>query len=275
MTIWAKNEPTALRRRCLVTVTDDGGYPVDPGIDFIAEGMVFVLGVNSPDADLATGTLTNVRRALNVAADVIESVDTGADTVAMTAHNYRTGDGPFDSDEVTGPVAIGGDIYAIRVDADTVAWATSPENAYADTRIALAGTETGATITKNASTKRGCPGRFIYEAPQVELDHNTTEMGVFVDGVTSGNVSCLLRNGGGAETVIAMSTEIASILDLELEDGHTVGDALRAVFRGEAAPYEIDGNEHIVKSIDGTKISHRGTVTESGRSGMVITDLTP
>jgi hypothetical protein len=273
---WRKNEATAASRQCLLTITE-GGYPVSPGIDPVADGAVFVIGVNSPEASLATGTVTNVRRPLVVADDTVESVDTGADTVTMTAHSYETGDGPFDSNEVTGPVAIGGDIYSIKVDANTVAWATSPANAYANTRIALAGTETGAVISDNASTERGIWGHFVYQAPQAELNHDFKHTHVFVDGLVTkpaaeggGTYSCLRMNGSGAHTEVEMLAATDDVWAVDGEGGFDMRALVIMIARTMFGRLIISGTTHTFRNLDDTANSHHGTVTAAGRDPVTI-----
>jgi hypothetical protein len=202
------------------------------------------------------------------------------DVITRVAHALQTGDGPvraFSDTTLPAGLAAATDYYVIKIDDDTFYLATSLANAYAGTRIDITSTGTGTHTLDltGVGTKRGIWGHFIYEGPQPELNHEAPEMAVIVDGVISGT-SMLRMNGGGAQTHVEMTVELASVWDLEMEDGHSYGDGMRAVARGELAPYEEepDGTQ-IVKSIDGTRESHRGTVTSSGRSGMVINDLAP
>jgi hypothetical protein len=97
---------------------------------------------------------SNDRRTVAFSDDAIEAVDTGTNTVTMTGHVYKTGDGPFDSNETMGTWPAGSDIYAVKIDANTVGWAFTVANAFNGVLIALTGTEVGATISSNADTKR-------------------------------------------------------------------------------------------------------------------------
>lgn len=257
---WLKNQPTASLRRCHMRVTNQAtGQLADRGLDFT--GYVYLTrdGVKSY---LGLGTIVNHRRALVVADDAIESVDTGLDEVVMTAHGYETGDGPLDSNEVTGAVAAGADIYAIAVDANTVAWATSAANAYAGTRIALAGTETGATISDNADTERGIDGEFWYTATQAETNYSTSDMIVSVYGYADHE----------SQTNVAILT--SSDGDRVIEDGLTVDDIRRILVRYAAAVFSKTGNDYVYRDMADSKDSHHGTVTASGRIVAVIDDPT-
>jgi hypothetical protein len=258
-----KNEPLDQARSVEVNVFDPGtSLGAEPGTDLADYAFV---SQSTYKYVPATGTLANKRHTLVIADDVIEAVDTGTDSVTVTAHGYRTGDGPFDCDEILGDIGVGDDVYIIVDDENTIAFAATLADAYADNREALTGTETGATISDNADTERGIRGKWQYTFTQTETDVDACELSFAILGhaTLEGGASINLERGG------------SSLLDETLEDDVTVGYGLRAVVRGELAPYEIDGNEHVVMSLDGTKESHRGTVTESGRSGMVLTDLSP
>lgn len=257
---WLKNEPTASLRRCLLRVTNMAtGQLADRGLDFT--GYVYLTrdGVKSY---VGLGTVVNHRRVFVVADDVIESVDTGLDEVVMTAHGYETGDGPLDSNEVTGAVAAGADIYAIRVDANTVAWASSLANAYAGTRIALAGTETGATISDNADTERGIDGEWIYTATQAETNYSTAEMLVSIYGYASHE----------SQSTIGILSSADG--DVELENGITRDDATRIILRSLAAKFSITGGVYQFRDMADSKDSHHGTITASGRIDADIDDAT-
>lgn len=257
-----KNEAIAQARSVEINVFASDGTLAPPETDLT--GFVFI-SQSTYKLIPATGSTINKRHTLVIADDVIESVDTGADEVTLTAHGYRHLDGPIISDETIGSIAIGNDVFIIYVDENTVAFASSLDNAASGVREALTGTETGATLSDYAETERAIPGKWQHTFTQAETNVNACELNVQIIGhpTYEGGASVNLERGG------------ASLLDQELEDGHTVGDAMRAQFRGEIAPYELDGNEHIIMSIDGTKESHRATVTDSGRSGTVITDLSP
>jgi hypothetical protein len=270
---WQRNEASATKRRCgLIVQKADGTMlprSAEYSVSFLA--MTYVCGVNSPDFDQATGTLTNQRRRLQLGSDTIESVDTGADTVAMTAHEYETGDGPFDSNETTGAVAAGDDIWIIAVDANTIAFADSLEDAYDDSRIALTGTETGAVITVNSSTKRGVDGHFIYEATQAETLHYAPETIVLVDGEFDGD-DYLRASGGGAYTTVEMSSALDDWGAVVVEGGYTRDDTLRLKLREMAAKFSQVGNVITFRDLADTKDSHHGTVTASGRVDADIDD---
>jgi hypothetical protein len=274
---WAKNEVAAIKRRAdmIIQYWDGSGHIMaPPGTDFVAAGAVFISGVESPDFALALGTLTNKRRPLVIADDVVESVDTGADTLTLTAHSYQTGDGPLDSDEVMGPVAIGDDIWIGKIDANTIAVYTTLADAYADTnRVALAGTETGATISDNATTERGMWGHFTYQATQAETNHDAPETAILIDGEVDG-LDFRRMNGGGAYTTVGMETSSDDFGAVELENGLTRDDAMRIVLRTLAAKFSKSGNVWQYRDMADSKDSHHGTVTSAGRIDAGIDDAT-
>lgn len=256
-----KNEPVSGARAVEISVFDPTtALPVDHDEDITS--YLYVRPGTYKYA-LAVGTVTNCRRALTTSSDTIESVDTGLDQVVMTAHAYQNLDGPFDGDMVIGTVNAGDDIWIIVVDANTVAFASSLANAIAGTRVGLIGGETGAAITSSASTERGIPGKWLYTFAAAEIASDVPEVSVAILGHATWT--------GGASVTLSRSG--ASLLDEILEGDVTVGAALRAVARGELADYEKDGNDFDIKKLDGTT-SHRGTVTESGRT-VEIVDLGP
>src|SRR5690606_35232144 len=131
------------------------GSPAWRGLDFSALGYVFICGASSPDFVSALGTVTNQRRAFQPADDTVESVDTGNNTLELTGHAYETGDGPFVADAALGSVLTGTEFWIIVDDANNIAIAETLADAYADVRVALSGSETGATISKKTTTTRG------------------------------------------------------------------------------------------------------------------------
>jgi hypothetical protein len=272
---WQKNEVTAAKRTCgLLVVKSDGSFlPRDAEYSAALMAMTYICGVNSPNFDQATGDITNQRRRLQIGDDVVESVDTGADTLTLTAHEYETGDGPFDCDEALGTVTAGNDFWIIVVDANTIAIADDLEDAYDDSRVALAGTETGATISDNANTKRGLDGHFIYEATQTETNHDAAETIVLVDGeFDSGDYT--RASNAGAYTTVEMSSATDDIGSTVLENGLTRDDAWRLMLRHVAALYSKTGNDFVFRDMADTKDSHHGTVTASGRVTAVVDDAT-
>ncbi len=271
--IWQKNEPTAAKRRCMMQISVDGGYLCGPGIDFIALGAVFVVGVNAPNADLATGTLTNVRRPLVVADDTF-TADNTTEIFTAVAHGLKTGDGPIRVSNSGGALPSGlaaaTDYYVIKIDADTFKLATSLANAYSGTNLSITTDGTGTqTLSDTASTERGISGYYVYEATQAETNHDAQETSIFVDatGYDRGEA-------GGAHTSIGMSSEAASVWDLEMENGQTYGDGMRINTRSAAANFSDSGSVRTFRDLADTKNSHHGTITASGRSSTVIDDAT-
>lgn len=257
-----QNEATASARSVEINVFDPGtGLGAAPETDLA--GYVFI-SQGTYKYVPAAGATVNKRRTLVVADDVIESVDTGADTATLTGHGYETGDGPFDADEAIGSIAAGDDVYIIVVDENTVAFAANLADAYADNRVALAGTEDGATIADNADTERGIRGKWIHTFTQAETNVTACELSVAILGHDT-------LEGGASVT---LDRSLSSVWDAEMEDGHSYGDGMRVLVRGEAAPYTITGNDYVIRDLADTKDSHHGTITGSGRSGAAIDDPT-
>jgi hypothetical protein len=265
---WAKNEVTAVKRRCDLIVMKSDGTLAPRGTDFMSLGYVYISGVESPDFALAVGTMTNKRRPLVVSDDVTEGVDTGADTVTLTGHGYETGDGPFVSDE-GGPTVIGGNLWIIVDDANTIAFASSLANAYSDTRIGLAGTETGVTISDTADTQRGIDGHFTYEATQAETNHDAPETVVIVDGTNYER-----STGWGAFTTVTMISSSTDFGSEVIENGLTRDDLLRLCARSLVANFTKTGNDYVIRDLADSKDSHESTVAPAGKTGSNIIDPT-
>lgn len=268
MSTWQRNEPDAIARRCDLIVQKSDGSLAPRGTNFIALGYVYFGGANTPDLDLAVGTMANKRRPLTVADDVVESVDTGADSLQLTAHSYETGDGPFVSDEAMGALTIGTQFWIIDDGTDDIGIASSLANAYAGTRVALAGTETGATISDvPGTTQRGIDGHFTYQATQDETDHDASESTVVVDGTDYER-----SFGFGGMTTVEM---VANVWDAQGADGVTRGEEMTAVFRTDVAKIIKSGDDYVVRDLADSKDSHHGTLNDvSGRIDADIDDLT-
>lgn len=96
---------------------------------------------------------------LELADDVIESIDAGANTATLTGHAYESGDGPVrvtTSGSLAGTgLAVDTDYWLIVTGANTVKFATSVADAYNGVAIDLTGSGTGAhTIVDTADTVR-------------------------------------------------------------------------------------------------------------------------
>lgn len=270
---WAKNEVSATKRGCLLIVTDDGGIPASPGLDFITMGGVFVVGANAPNADLATGTLTNVRRALAFSSFTFTADNTN-EQLTKTTHGLETGDGPINVSNAGGALPTGlaaaTAYYVIKVDANTLKLATSLSNAYAGTAINLTTNGTGTqTLAAATGCKRGVWGHFWYVATQAETNHDAPEMAVMVD-----YTGYLRMNGGGAHTSVNMATSAADVWAQTMEGAYTFADGMRILVRGEAAPYSIASGVYTIRDLANSKNSHHGTITGSGRSATAIDDAT-
>lgn len=268
---WQKNEPNAAKRKTLVIIAA-AGVPCDPGLDFMAAGAVFVVGVNAPKADLATGTMTNIRRPLALA-DVAFTAAT-TDVLTSVAHGMRTGDGPIRVTTTTtlpGGLAAATDYYVIKIDADTFYLATSLANAYAGTRVDITDTGTGThTLDRTGvGTERGIPGHFEYAASQTELDHDRPVTEIIVDG-TVGGIDFFRENADGAHQHVEMTPELASFWDVVAEGGYTHGQLHIFIARCLLARLIITGTTHTIRTLDDTVDSHHATLTAAGRDPVVV-----
>lgn len=262
---WTRNTLDPLQRLVKLIINADGFTPAPRGTDFIALGIVF-LGDTS-NLVLATGTMTNDRHPLVVADFAITATDQVNDRVTKAAHGLETGDGPFRPTTTAGNLVAGTNYYAIYYDDDQLSWATSPENAYAGTKVDINADVTGMIFQDAPSTSRGIDGRFTYTATQAEADRYVSELGIYVEGN-----GFRYKNGGGTFSSIGIKP---SILAETLEGSVTTGDGLRMVVRGEIAPFEEDEDGNVtIMSLDGSKVSHKGKISETGRSLTEIVDPT-
>jgi len=269
---WAKNEVVAAKRRCGMLIMKSDGSLAPRGTDFVAISYVFISGVAAPHLVLAVGTLTNQRVPIVLADKTVETVDTGTDALEIGAHGYETGDGPFVADETFGSIIAGSFFWIIVDDVSHVGIATSPANAYAGTRVALTGTEDGATISDTPSTQRGLDGHFVYEATQAETNHDAPETIVVVHSPDSADYDRDV--GAGAYTTVEMRAASDDLGAAELENGLSRDDAWRIILRYAAAKFSKTGNDYQYRDMADTKDSHHGTVTSSGRVDADIDDAT-
>lgn len=267
-----KNEITASERQLDLIVYTDGAMTLaDRGIDFIALGILYISDgidpTNVPHYRLGIGTCVNKRKPLVVADDVVESTDTGANNVTLTAHGYETGDGPFTADETMGTIVSGGLFWTIKDDADKIGIASSLANAYSNTRETLSGTETGATISDRANTQRGIDGLFAYTFTQAETNVNLSELSVLIDGTGYARA-----NNGGAYATAALVSAASDLWSIVSGDGLTNQQKLNLAARNAAAPFSKTGNDFVWRKLDDSDDSHSATVTAAGRSDVDIID---
>jgi hypothetical protein len=265
-----RNQVLDTKRRADLIIYADSGDLAEPGVDFMALGLVWFKGATVKYA-AALGTLTNNRRPLTVADFTITATDTTAETTTKVAHGLRTGDGPLRPTTTAGGFTSGVDYYPIYVDADKVKWATSLTNAYAGTNINITADVTGMVFQDvPGTTERGVPGHFTYEASQGETDVATSEYAVLIDGTGYAR-----RNNAGAYTTIGGTPALKGFDDTG-EGAHTYGDLQRlmvAVLCGEALDFET--GTQIFRSLDDTKTRLTGTTTANGRTAITVGDLTP
>lgn len=249
----------------LIVQKSDGSL-APRGTDFIALGYVFVAAANAPLLDTAAGTLTNIRKPITVADDVVESVDTTDDNVTLTAHGRETGDGPFVSNETMGALAIGAQFWVIVDNANEYGIASSLANAYAGTRVALTGTEAGATISDiPGTTRRGIDGHFTYEP--------TADEGQYLSAVIVSGTDYERELGFGGMSTVESNSPWDS--DDGSGTGRTMGDLQRGIARTAMARIIIDPvtGEYVVRKLDDDGDSHGGTISATGRDDVDLSGL--
>lgn len=264
-----KNELVASERQIDLIVYNDGALTLaDRSVNFVALGILYVPdGSNAPHYKLGTGTCVNKRKPLVVADDVVEAVDTGADTLTLTGHAYETGDGPFDADSNLATTTGGNAFWVIKVDDDKIAIANTLDDAYSDTREALSGTETGSTISDRANTQRGIDGFFTYTFTQAETNVDLNELSVFIDGTGYARA-----NNGGAYATAALGSNVSDTWSVVAADGVTNQEMLNIIYRTAFAKFTKSGNDFTYRKGDDSGDSHSGTVVAGGRTAATLID---
>lgn len=283
MTTWRKNEPTATKREAVLQIFDSStSKPADRSTNFIALGVVYVRGLNTPNLDVAAGTMTNERRVFNnaeiTAATFTYTADSTTDKITKTAHGLQTGDGPFTTTNsggsLPGGLATLTSYWVVVVDANTFRVASSLANAYANTYIDITsnGSGTNTWLPPAGACQRGLDGRFVYRATQTETNHDCSEMEIVIDDGGTGNFG--LVNSAGGSATITMNSDASDWSGI-LEGSITRDMALRALLRGEVAKKTLSGATITTRDLADTKNSHHGDVTAAGgRISAVVDDLT-
>lgn len=267
---WSRNAVDPLQRLAKLIINADGFTLAPRGTDFMTLGIVF-LGVDSTLV-LAAGTMTNDRHPYQPAAAAITATNVGTNTVTFGAgHPYETGDGPINPDATGGNLDEDQGYYAIVPDPvgapNDLQFAATLADAYVGTAVDITADITGVNVGPAPGCMRGIDGHFTYTGTQAESDQAVAELGLYVEGT-----GYRAKNGGGTFTSISFAP---SILAEILEGDVNVGDGLRIVVRGEAAPYTVDADgNYIIYSLDGTKISHKGKITPTGRTLAEVVDPT-
>jgi hypothetical protein len=273
---WAKNEVTAVKRRCGLIILKNDGAMSPRETNF--SGLAIICGVNSPHFDTALGTITNQRKPLNVpgypalTGGLITSVDDDDDTVEIAGHGFEIGDGPVQL--TTGfPIPAGTatltDYWVVPVDVDNFKFALSVADAYAGIVVDITDLTDGGMVEVITGAQRGVDGHFVYEATQAETNHDAAETIVCID------TALYERDlGGGAYTTVLMSTSFVDFGEAELENGLTRDDAWRVILRSLAAVFSKSGNDYVFRDMADSKDSHHGTVTSAGRVDAEVDDPT-
>lgn len=259
---WSPNEITAARRRCHLVIYTIGGVYAPRQTDF--NGCVYLFRGSSL-GELSLGTITNCRRPLVLADDAIEAVNVGAKTMTVTAHAYEHGDGPFIADKGFGDVGAGQDFWIAVIDANTIAVAGSPANAYAGIYETLSGAEVGAVISDKADTTRGLDGDFNFEAAPEDTDADVSEIMVVVEkaGFARARASISPRDGSDG-------------FNAPGEGGNTYGDMHRAMYAallGKSGDFTT-GTYTFKDPTTGTIVRFTITADETGRLVSIPGNLT-
>jgi len=100
----------------------------------LAQGGPFTVTRTTEGAFDDAGVYHTAPTPLEVADDIVEAVDTLADTLTLTAHGLFTGDGPFQfttDDTLPDGILLATDYWVVRVDANKIKLAESLEDAIA------------------------------------------------------------------------------------------------------------------------------------------------
>jgi hypothetical protein len=136
--------------------------------------------------------------------------------------------------------------------------------------VALAGTETGATIRDNTTpgiTQRGCPGKFTYTFTQAETNNSLTELSVLIEG--SGFE---LEQGGGAYSSANKGKAIKGFETVGM-GGLTNQQLLNLAACFAGAKFTKVGNVYTWRKVDDSGDAFTMTVTAGGRTTFTIISL--
>lgn len=262
----AKNEVTASKRRAVLEVVKLSDNSFCPRGTSLAAYLY--VGASVASIALATGTLSNVRRALTFTSFTF-TASSATDQLTKVAHALETGDGPINVSNSGGalpaPLAAATPYYVIKVDADNIKLATSVANAYAGTAIDLTTNGTGTqTLAAATGCERGMDGFFLYEFTQAETNVDGSELGVWI----------VPESTYQAFTSIAFNNGVADIWNYVLENGRTAGDLMRLTVRSLVARFTKTGNDYVIRDLANSKDSHSSTVTASGKTASSVIDPT-
>lgn len=205
---WHRNESRPEKRRVPIFVYADDGTPAPANTIFDTGELL----IDKGDGHYVVGSgygLTNTDRPLVVADDVVEAVDTGADTLQLTAHGLKTGDGPLrltTTGTLPTGLATGTDYWVIEDDVDNIQLADALSDAINGVAIDLTAAGSGThTLVDTADTKRLNAGLFMYEAAQADIDYLGSYFAIriakpgFEDSVTSVDlIDEQMQHAGGA-----------------------------------------------------------------------------
>lgn len=175
--------------------TGGNGVGVVPELDV---GIWAAASVTLTGAELMAG----LPRPQVLSDDAVEAVTAGADSLTLTAHAYRTGDGPVQlttSGVAPAGLAVLTDYYTVKTDANTIKLATSRALALAGTVIDITDAGSGThTIEDTATTKRvrwhslGSLGDIVLDeqrAAMVRVDHDPRAVAYALVATLSGAVA--------------------------------------------------------------------------------------
>lgn len=260
-----KNEPTASKRYIDLEIWQDyAQLPALGHLDFVALGMLFVPSSSSPyDYVAGGGTIVNKKRALTINTGAITATDTALDQVTKVGHGLRTGDGPIYPTATIGGVSTATPYYAIWIDDDTFAVATSFANAFLGVRVDITASLNGNSFsgTSGGGCQRSLTPWFRYTFTQAETNIPLNELSVMIDGAGYERA----KNGGGYATA-TLEDDSSAWGSVELEAGITRDQAMRIDLRTNAAKFTKAGNDIVYRNMSDTDDSHGGTVTSGGRT---------
>lgn len=183
MVTWNRNEWRPEKRRVSIYVLADDNTPA-PATTVFASGELLISQGDGHYFVASQYGLSNTDKPLVAADDVVESVSAGADTLQLTAHGRKTGDGPMrftTSGTLPAGLATGTDYWIIVDDADNIQIADSVADAISGTAIDITTAGTGThTLIDTADTRTLIDGLFVYEAAQTDIDYLGSKFSILI-----------------------------------------------------------------------------------------------
>lgn len=176
-----RNQPVAALRRFMILVNNTAGDPA-PAYTTFAGANEMLVDKGDGNYVAAGGTLTNARRPLGLANDIVESVDHTTDKMTLTAHGLNTGDGPAQfttTGALPAGLSLATNYWIVRDGANTIQLAASLFDALdGPTVINFTNPGTGTHTLVLTNAQAPIAGAWIYEATQAETNYRGNYFGL-------------------------------------------------------------------------------------------------